>query len=551
MTMRSNPLGDTFAVPRSACLDADGRRSWESAPIAATSGRECLDEAAREAVLASTCSPYLENGIAYRVTAKVPITFNLNDSRAWAMQTYGFFHVWQQGDLVTRGIALRLVSMSASLICMPLAGSGSVRRRERQIRVLPNPQQVFSRWRMLLAGLALAAVNHVALAHDMGNMPGMRHDASTGNSECTGIALNCASVATPFIDKQDKLWLAWSASGAVSVASSDDGGRRFSAPVVIGRYGDRLDASVEARPQLAVDSKGRVVVAYSVFKDENWNAEVLVSTSADGKTFSPARSLSRDSASQRFPVIAFDANGTLFAAWIDKRTVAEARRRGLDQPGAAIAYAWSRDAGRTFVGEAVGEDHTCECCRLDAAVDGWGDPVVLFRKIYGTNERDHAVLTFADDHLPVRARRVSVDHWHIDGCPHQGPALAVSSDGTWHAAWYTGGDARQGLFYARSTDEGRSFSDPQPVGDASRQAGRPSLLARGASVWLAWKEFDGKRILARVRHSNDGGRTWSEDRTVGTAQGYADRPLLVGDDKHVYLSWLTREHRYQAIELNP
>ena len=51
----------------------------ESARIAATSGYERLDEAAREAVLASTCSPYLENGIAYRVTAKVPITFNLND----------------------------------------------------------------------------------------------------------------------------------------------------------------------------------------------------------------------------------------------------------------------------------------------------------------------------------------------------------------------------------------------------------------------------------------------------------------------------------------
>lgn len=418
------------------------------------------------------------------------------------------------------------------------------------MRALPNPWRVFSRWRTLLAGIALAAVNHVASAHDMGNMAGMHHDASAA-SECASITLDCASVATPFIDKQGKLWLAWSAAGAVSVASSDDGGRHFSAPVVIGRYGARLDASVEARPQLAVDGKGHVVVAYSVFKDEKWNAEVWVSISDDGRTFSPPRSLSRDLASQRFPVIAFDTKGTLFAAWLDKRTVAEARRRGLDQPGAAVAYAWSHDAGATFVGEAIGEDHTCECCRLDAAFDGAGHPVVLFRKIYGTNERDHAVLTFGDNHLPLPARRVSVDRWHIDGCPHQGPALAVSSDGTWHAAWYTGGDARQGLFYARSTDEGRSFSDPQPVGEISRQAGRPSLLARGASVWLAWKEFDGKQVLARVRHSNDGGRTWSADRTIETARGYADRPLLVGDEKRVYLSWLTREHGYQAIELNP
>ena len=51
----------------------------ESARIAETSGHERLDEAAREAVAASTCSPYLESGVAFRVAAKVPVTFNLND----------------------------------------------------------------------------------------------------------------------------------------------------------------------------------------------------------------------------------------------------------------------------------------------------------------------------------------------------------------------------------------------------------------------------------------------------------------------------------------
>ncbi|GLU35064.1 sialidase family protein [Trinickia caryophylli] len=417
----------------------------------------------------------------------------------------------------------------------------------------------------MLLGFALAASGFEARAHAPDEaqpsssshaMPGMpaMHDAQHGTApadRCTDLSLQCATVATPFFDARGVLWLAWAGNGAVSVASSKDGGRHFAVPVVIGQHGARLDAGAESHPQIVVNAHGQVVVAYGVFKDDDWNAQVLIARSPDGTRFTAPQSISRDAASQRFPVIAFDGTNRLFAAWIDKRTAAQARKRGTAQPGAAIAYAWSDDAGATMHGEAIAEDRTCECCRLDLAFDAAHRPVLLFRKIYGENERDHAVLAFDDRGMPGQTHRVALDRWHIDGCPHHGPALAISSDGVWHAAWFTAGEARQGLYYARSSDEGRTFSAPQAVGDTERQAGRPSLLARGASVWLAWKEFDGKRILARVRHSRDGGVTWSADRTIETAQGLADRPLLVADEQHVYLSWLTREHGYRLIELNP
>ncbi|RQH09115.1 sialidase family protein [Paraburkholderia dinghuensis] len=403
--------------------------------------------------------------------------------------------------------------------------------------------------RAMLAGLALT-IGNLASAHSADTMPAMHHHDASPAAQCASLALDCATVATPFLDAHGRLWVVWSADGAVSVSASNDAGKHFDAPVVIGRYGARLDTGAESHPQIAVDGKGRIVVAYSVFKDDNWNAEVLVSRSGDGKTFSPPHAISSDAASQRFPVIAFGAHDTLFAAWLDKRTVAAAHEHGMQQAGAALAYAWSDDAGATFKGEAIAEDHTCECCRVDLALDGKQNPAVLFRKIYGTNERDHAVLAFNDQHVPTSSHRVAIDHWAIDGCPHHGPALAVSSDGTWHAAWFTAGEAREGLYYARSTDQGQSFSVPQSVGEAAYQPGRPSLLAREKSVWLAWKEFDGEHILARVRHSSDGGLTWSADRTIGTAEGQTDRPMLVADSQHVYLSWLSQEHGYQLIVLD-
>jgi hypothetical protein len=273
-----------------------------------------------------------------------------------------------------------------------------------------------------------------------------------------------------------------------------------------------------------------------------------VSTSNDGTTFAPGRSLSQDVASQRFPMLAFEPDGTLFAAWLDKRTVAAARAKGVEQPGAAMAFATSRDAGAHFGEERIAVDHTCECCHLGLAFDAKSEPVVLFRAIFGADVRDHAVVTLVGDQ-PAVPRRVAVDDWHIDGCPHHGPALAIDGAGTYHASWFTQGRARQGLFYARSTDGGATFSKPLAIGDPTHQPGRPQLLARGHAAWLAWKEFDGKSIAIKLRRSDDGGATWEPDWLVDSTSASADHPLLVADGDHVYVSWMSREHGYRLIPL--
>jgi len=214
-----------------------------------------------------------------------------------------------------------------------------------------------------------------------------------------------------------------------------------------------------------------------------------------------------------------------------------------------VAYAWSRDGGATFADEHIAQDHTCECCRLAVAFDPERRPLVLFRSIFGESERDHALLTFGDTGESRGSVRVSEDHWAIDGCPHHGPAVAVSADGTVHAAWFTQGKARQGLFYARSSDGGKTFSEPLPVGDAEKQAGRPYLFARGGDTWLVWKEFDGKRIYVKERKSSDAGKTWSADKVLADTGGFADHPLLIEDGHRVYLSWFTRDQGYRLLPL--
>ena len=107
-------------------------------------------------------------------------------------------------------------------------------------------------------------------------------------------------------------------------------------------------------------------------------------------------------------------------------------------------------------------------------------------------------MTFADPATPGEVRRVSKDDWQIAACPHHGPSLSISAAGAYHVTWYTNGKARKGLFYARSQDEGRTFSEPLAIGRAGSQshpAIRPCRAARyhHGLEGVRWREDHGQR----------------------------------------------------------
>ena len=175
---------------------------------------------------------------------------------------------------------------------------------------------------------------------------------------------------------------------------------------------------------------------------------------------------------------------------------------------------------------------TCECCRLGLAFAGPGRPVVVFRNIFEGGVRDHAVMTFTDPATPGEVRRVSNDDWQIAACPHHGPSLSISPAGTYHVSWYTNGKARKGLFYARSQDEGRTFSDPLPLGRSDRNPTRPYVLAGPRGATMVWKEFDGEKTSVNAMISHDEGKSWSKPVVIATTTDTSDHPLLVSDGQH-------------------
>jgi hypothetical protein len=378
----------------------------------------------------------------------------------------------------------------------------------------------------------------------------MSHQHQHGSeAACDTPELRCATKVTPAFAPDGTLWLTWMAGRRISVAHSNDLGQTFSVPVAVTDALSGLDWGPDARPKIVVDKQNRIVVAFSIFKDKAFNGQVLYTRSTDDGSFAAPQPITSNTESQRFETLALDADGSVFAAWIDKRNRVDARANNQSYVGAALFFTWLKDGAATSSEARMARDNTCECCRLGIAFAAPGRPVVLFRNIFPGSVRDHAVVTFADPATPGEIHRVSNDDWQIEACPHHGPSLSISPAGTYHAVWFTAGKARKGLFYARSTDGGTTFSEPVAIGRPDRSPSRPYILASAGGAAIVWKEFDGERTTVNVMTSDDDGAAWSQPKAIAATSDASDHPLLVSDGRRIFLSWMTKADGYRFLPI--
>ncbi|EME70253.1 hypothetical protein H261_09347 [Paramagnetospirillum caucaseum] len=370
---------------------------------------------------------------------------------------------------------------------------------------------------------------------------------------CADIALrpDCARVATPAFGPDGSLLLAWPAGDRVMVARSPDGGRSLEAPVAIPMPQGVFDMP-EGRPALAADSKGRVFLAVTAKQPDSRYAGTLMFASSEdgGRSFAPPRAIATDPASQGFVTMAVGNDDRLTLAWIDKRGAAAAKRENRPYRAVGLMLVWSDDGGRTFSRQDMAADHACECCRIAMTLDRHGQPLVMWRQVFEPNIRDHALISFAAPGRPNPPVKVGEDNWRVDACPHHGPAIAAGRDGAAHAAWFTKGAAGPGLYHAHAAD-GVHFAPQAPLGNAEHAPAHPQLLSLDGAMWMAWKEFDGTTTRIMGQRSADGGATWGETRTLAETTDSSDHPLLAGNGKRAFLSWLTRREGWRLVELQP
>lgn len=344
----------------------------------------------------------------------------------------------------------------------------------------------------------------------------------------------------------DRLWRVVPEKWHVYVDYSTDLGKTFSAPVRINRESQRIKVSGENRPGIAVDRSGRVSVIYAA--EGTQPIALYFSASSDnGRSFSTPKPLS-DKASEANSFqgrLVLDASGQAHIFWLDERD-----RTDWRQPGNAIYYTTVDGQGSLdFINRKL-SDTLCECCRLAAAIDNNGQPVVFARLIYPGGIRDHGLLRTRVDGKEPLSWRVTFDQWEIKGCPEHGPAISISDDGRYHIAWFTQGSVRQGLFYAYSSDRGQSFSDPLPFGTPEKLPSHPDIMARGKRVILTWTEYDGAKTQLLVMQSTDGGQTWLPARSIAESANRSDFPFLLSSAQGNFVSWNSKSEGYRLIPLD-
>ncbi len=403
----------------------------------------------------------------------------------------------------------------------------------------------------LFLAAALVAGPAAAADHAGHGKPGVEAPAATpvDREKLWKTALAKPSFAvTASFDENGKLWLAAIRGQHVYVSYSDDHGVTRSEPVKVNVEPENILGDGENRPKIIV-RKGVIYVSYTQGLAKPMTGHIRFSRSRDGgKTFSQPVTVNDDLEiiSHRFDAMGVNDRGQVFIAWLDKRDLSIAAKKGEKYAGLGLYYAVSDDEGKSFRPNVKAADHSCECCRIAMAIDTDDYPVIVWRHVYDTNIRDHALVKLDGKMAPVR---LSHENWNVAGCPHHGPSLSIVADGVYHATWFSNAPERQGLFYAHSADQGKTFSAPLNFGNPEAQPAHPYVLSLGGRVYLAWKEFDGENSGIFGMRSGDGGKSWSAPEKLASTSDVSDWPLLISAGNQVYLSWNTKNEGYRLIEI--
>ena len=381
-----------------------------------------------------------------------------------------------------------------------------------------------------LLALALLAITACSTSH--------QHNISAGAADYhhypAGGGLYIATTFAP----DGKLWRVVPEKQAVYVDYSSDLGKTFSAPVQVNSEAQKIKVSGENRSSIAIDGAGQIFVMYAA--EGTQPSAVFTSVSTDnGQSFSAPTPVSDKAAEANTyqGQLAASPNGQVLAFWHDERD-----RLDWKQAGNAIYSTSSQNQAFKPVAQKLA-DTLCDCCRIAAAFDTDGQPVWLARFIYPGSIRDQGLIK------GQKNWRVTFDDWSIEACPEHGPALAISDTGRYHMVWFTQGIARQGIFYANSSDKGAHFTTPLPLGNAEKSPSHPDIIAQGSHVAVAWTEFDGSKTQLMVMQSPDGGQTWQAAKAIADSSAEADFPHLLQHQQTLYVSWNSKNEGYRLLAI--
>ncbi|WP_207533083.1 sialidase family protein [Desertivirga arenae] len=292
-----------------------------------------------------------------------------------------------------------------------------------------------------------------------------------------------------------KAVLCWTAKDSidslnrVQYAIFDPVKRTFGSPVTV-TSSIGCSHSPESMAKVAFKKDGTIIAVFArkFVKEKNpYAGAIYYSTSNDsGKTWSKPLFLHSDTShhyGRNFFDLATLEDGEVAAIWLDGRF-------GKAQKGSALFFSRT-ERGKGFGADSCLNKSTCECCRTNLMVDNQGNIHVAYRSIQypattaGAQVRDMVYISSVDNGKSfTKEKAISNDNWKIEGCPHSGPSLAVSSNKV-SAVWFSAAEGKAGLFF--STAAGGTFSKRRSLSTNGRH---PQLTTLGQQILMVCEESD-------------------------------------------------------------
>ena len=239
-----------------------------------------------------------------------------------------------------------------------------------------------------------------------------------------------------------------------------------------------------------------------------------------------------------------DNQDNLYLFWHDTR-----HNHLLGKGELALYYSKTEKTEKAIFKNQLISHGVCSCCRMATALDIKGLPVIFTRMVFPEKTRDHAVFKMNKKGQWLEPQRITHDNWQIEACPEHGPALAIDNQNRHHLTWFSLGEKRQGIFYARSDRHGEKISKLMPLGDNKQLAGHPDIIAIEKHIAIVWTQFDGNKTTILVKLSPDQGETWSRDKTLISSEGKVSHPKLLSKGEQLFLSLTTADQGHQIIEI--
>jgi hypothetical protein len=370
----------------------------------------------------------------------------------------------------------------------------------------------------------------------------------------------------------DGAWvaLAWAATSDaagtnVYASVSRDGGASFGRPVRVNAVDRQASINGEQPPRVAFVKASATPAIVIVWTAKGAAGTLLLSArSTDGgATFGPSTTVPGSAAAgnRGWQSIAVDpGSGRVYTAWLDHRDTVGQGDAGhaMHQHDAASTAAPSGDGtaraqrSQLFVG-AVGTDlratgivrGVCYCCKTAAITAPDGALYLAWRHVYPGNQRDIALAVSRDRGRSFTGpARVSADGWQLDGCPENGPSLAVAK-GRVFVLWPTlvkqaGGETLR--LFLSSTADGMRFSPRVEVPTAGAAYHAQLVAAPGGTLIAAWDEAVAgapRRVRLAWGRPDEQGRTRFDpiDPGIDTDGVY---PVLTTTPTHAVVAWSGR-----------